>query len=402
MTTVVLRSVKGAALTFTDMDNNFQNLNTDKIESISADSSPSLGGNLDTANFSIVSTTNNDIAITPDGTGQVVLDGLRWPAADGTANYYLQTDGAGNLSWGSGGSGLSNVVDDTTPQLGGSLDVNGNSIVSVAAGNIAITPDTTGSIVLDGLNWPQADGTTGQVLYTDGANQLAFKTVLENVVEDLSPQLAGSLDVQTHSITTSATNGNIILAPNGAGVVYSTSAAVLADYGASGYGVVTGDTSKGFAAFTNNGAQGPGDPQFALNNGGGATLSSGAGALSFNGASATFNGINVNNLQLDDYKETIYTGGATTGTITPDVANGNVQAITLTGNITFNAFANAEAGQSMTLIITQSATGGETLTSTMKFAGGAKTLSTGANEVDILSVFYDGSTYYASLATNFS
>jgi hypothetical protein len=47
-------------------------------------------------------------------------------------------------------SGLGNLVEDTSPQLGGSLDVNGQSIVSVTNGNITITPDGTGSIILDG------------------------------------------------------------------------------------------------------------------------------------------------------------------------------------------------------------------------------------------------------------
>jgi len=114
-------------------------------------------------------------------------------------------------------------------------------------------------------------------------------------------------------------------------------------------------------------------------------------------------GNKVENIELDDYKETIYTGGSTTGTITPDVANGNVQSITLSGNITWSAFGNAEAGQSMTMIIKQPSSGGPyTLTSTMNFAGGTKTLSTAADAVDIVSVVYDGTNYYASLATNFS
>jgi len=57
----------------------------------------------------------------------------------------------------------------------------------------------------------------------------------------------------------------------------------------------------------------------------------------------------------------------------------------------------------MTLVVTQPSSGGPyTLTSTMKFAGGTKTLSTAANAIDIISIFYDGTTYYASLATNFS
>jgi len=93
----------------------------------------------------------------------VKLDGsARLPAVDGSQLTNLPS------------SGLQDVVDDTTPQLGGPLDVNGQAIVSASAGNIAITPDTTGSIVLDGLSWPQADGSADQVLKTNGAGQLSF------------------------------------------------------------------------------------------------------------------------------------------------------------------------------------------------------------------------------------
>jgi len=69
------------------------------------------------------------------------------------------------------------LVNDTTPQLGGDLDVNGNSIVSVSNGNISITPDGTGKVIIDGLSYPTADGTTDQVLKTDGAGNLSFGEV---------------------------------------------------------------------------------------------------------------------------------------------------------------------------------------------------------------------------------
>jgi len=69
---------------------------------------------------------------------------------------------------------LENVSEDTTPQLGGNLDVNGNSIVSTTNGNISITPDGTGKVILDGLNYPTADGTADQILKTDGAGNLSF------------------------------------------------------------------------------------------------------------------------------------------------------------------------------------------------------------------------------------
>ena len=42
------------------------------------------------------------------------------------------------------------IVTDTTPQLGGNLDVNGNALVSTANGNIAITPNGSGLVRLDG------------------------------------------------------------------------------------------------------------------------------------------------------------------------------------------------------------------------------------------------------------
>ena len=47
------------------------------------------------------------------------------------------------------GTGLKNVVEDLTPQLGGNLDVNGKSIVSVTGGDITVSPDGSGQIVLD-------------------------------------------------------------------------------------------------------------------------------------------------------------------------------------------------------------------------------------------------------------
>ena len=105
----------------------------------------------------------------------------------------------------------------------------------------------------------------------------------------------------------------------------------------------------------------------------------------------------ITNLQYD---EDIHDLGTTGGTITPDVSNGNIQTITLNNNLTINAFTNPIAGQSLTLIINTNGSG-RTLTSSFLYAGGNKTLST-TNTKDILTVFYDGSSYYANLVTNYS
>jgi hypothetical protein len=94
------------------------------------------------------------------------------------------------------------VVDDTTPQLGGNLDVNGNSIVSVSNGNISITPDGTGKVIIDGLSHPTADGTNGQALVTDGAGNLSFGDVsvsLSAVGESIIPSTTDTYDLGSAS-----------------------------------------------------------------------------------------------------------------------------------------------------------------------------------------------------------
>ena len=142
------------------------------------DTTPQLGGNLDVNGNSIVSASNGNISITPNGSGKVIIDGLSHPTADGSANQVLKTDGSGNLSFTTMASGgLGNVSEDTTPQLGGDLDVDGNAIVSTSNGNIAITPNGSGKVVIDGISHPTADGTNGQALVTNGSGVLSFSTI---------------------------------------------------------------------------------------------------------------------------------------------------------------------------------------------------------------------------------
>ena len=69
---------------------------------------------------------------------------------------------------------VADIVGDTSPQLGGNLDVNGNSIVSVSNGNISITPNGSGKVIIDGISHPTADGSANQVLTTNGSGVLSF------------------------------------------------------------------------------------------------------------------------------------------------------------------------------------------------------------------------------------
>jgi hypothetical protein len=102
----------------------------------------------------------------------------------------------------------------------------------------------------------------------------------------------------------------------------------------------------------------------------------------------------VSDLKLQDYKEVIHSLG-TTDAPSIDVANGNVQSVSITSALALPAFTNAETGQSVTLIVVGSGTASGT--GSHKFAGGNKTLTTES----IISIFYDGSTYWTSIATDF-
>ena len=83
-------------------------------------------------------------------------------------------------------------------------------------------------------------GAGGKVLKVNtGATAIEFSTA--DVVDDASPQLGGDLDVQSRAITTSTTNQNIVLTPNGTGSVEvrgngSTDGAIVLNCGNNSHG----------------------------------------------------------------------------------------------------------------------------------------------------------------------
>lgn len=116
-----------------------------------------------------------------------------WTAATKTVIIDVdKIDGSGTIaSWnfagkvgatGAAGS-MSNLIDDTTPQLGGDLDVNGNAIISASNGDIDITPNGTGEINLNKLVnaaagvvgfRPSIDVTATRALALTDANQYLY------------------------------------------------------------------------------------------------------------------------------------------------------------------------------------------------------------------------------------
>jgi len=87
--------------------------------------------------------------------------------------------GSGDLTVsGSGGD----VVDDTTPQLGGNLDVNGNKVTSTAGGDIDIEPDGTGDVLLGNFKF--------DVDQTIGAGQDNYVMTYDNATGKISLEAA--------------------------------------------------------------------------------------------------------------------------------------------------------------------------------------------------------------------
>jgi hypothetical protein len=143
---------------------------------------------------------------TLDNDGDALTEGDLYYNSVGTVLKYYT--GSAWVSITSGG--ITDLVQDTTPQLGGMLDVNGQSIgdgtlelvkfaetasavneitvTNSATSNapelsstgddtnidIKITPKGSGNVVLDGIKFPNADGTADQFLKTDGSGNLSF------------------------------------------------------------------------------------------------------------------------------------------------------------------------------------------------------------------------------------
>lgn len=102
--------------------------------------------------------------------------------------------------------------------------------------------------------------------------------------------------------------------------------------------------------------------------------------------------------------DTFFDKGTGGGNLVFDRNQGTIQKIVLNGNVTDISIQNMSVAQSFTIIFVQDSTASRTLTtsSAFKYASGFKTLTTTANAIDMMNIFFDGSTYYCTLTTGYA
>ena len=186
------------------------------LSDIVSDTTPQLGGNLDVNGQDIVSVSNGDIDLDPNGSGVVVFKGnatkgsgqfklnceqnshgitikgpahsaaasytLTLPTTDGSANEVLKTDGSGNLSWiaqpSGGASEINDLTDGKTVSSGASLGLGNNALSSYtgSGSNVAIGKSALEDLVSGSNNVAvgvdAAANTTGSSNVAIGAESL--------------------------------------------------------------------------------------------------------------------------------------------------------------------------------------------------------------------------------------
>lgn len=219
---LTLRNTKGSALTYTELDNNFTNLST-------ATTNVTVGSTTTTLalNDTLTLAAGSNITLTANSTSKTIT---------------IASTASG---------GLTEIKTDTTPRLGGDLDVQTFSIVTTVSNRaINLTPNGTGDVNLNADTVRIGDANAAATLTTNGTGDLVLNT---------------NAGTNSGNITiTQGANADISITPNGTGNLN-----VVADT------MIVGDAGVQ-ALIASNGSA---NLQLATNSGSsGATITLGAGA----------------------------------------------------------------------------------------------------------------------------
>ena len=211
----------------------------------------------------------------------------------------------------SGGTSLMEVANDTTPQLGGNLDVNGNSIVSTSNGNIAITPNGSGVVRLDGNVDIQSgtidlknSGSRSKINFYCESGNAHFQVLQaaphsESASNTLTlPSTGGDVDLVSTASTATLTNKTltspVIETITGSTITLDSAGDITLDAG--GADVTLKDDGTTFGSLTNSSGE------LVIKSGSTPTT-----AVTFSGANATFAG----NLTVNGTTTTVDTTNTT-------------------------------------------------------------------------------------------
>ncbi len=187
-------------------------------------------GNQNTTGSAATLTTARTIGgVSFDGSANIDLPGVNTTGnqnTTGSAATLTTARTIGGVSFNGSADIVPNIVSDTTPQLGGNLDVNGNTLTSVSNGNIEVDPNGSGLFKIKGnstagsgsitlncennshgvklqgpphsaaasytLTLPNNDGNAEQVIQSDGSGNLSFVDQIKTVQAELTISDAAS------------------------------------------------------------------------------------------------------------------------------------------------------------------------------------------------------------------